>query len=36
MRNEWAHDSDHIHTPAMTLDVLGFCAGLTNEAYSHP
>lgn len=33
MRNEWAHGSDHIHTPAGTLDVLQACADLINEAF---
>lgn len=33
MRNEWAHGSDHIHTPAATLNVLQACADLINEAF---
>jgi hypothetical protein len=33
MRNEWAHGSVHIHTPAMTLDMLEACANLINEAF---
>jgi hypothetical protein len=33
MRNEWAHGSTHVHTPAMTLDVLQACAGIINEAF---
>jgi hypothetical protein len=33
MRNEWAHGSTHIHTPAMTLQLLDACADLINEAF---
>ena len=36
MRNEWAHGSVHIHTPAMTLGLLRTCAGLINEAFEAP
>ena len=33
MRNEWAHGSTHIHSPAMTLSLLESCASLINEAF---
>jgi hypothetical protein len=33
MRNEWAHGSFHVHTPALTLVALEFCAGLINELF---
>ncbi len=33
IRNEWAHGSIHIHSPAMTLDLLESCASLINEAF---
>lgn len=33
MRNEWAHGSDHLHTPAMSVALIGFCASLINEAF---
>ncbi|MBD3772300.1 MAG: hypothetical protein IE921_01810 [Rhodobacteraceae bacterium] len=34
MRNEWAHGSTHIHSPAMTLSLLEWCASLINEAFA--
>lgn len=34
MRNEWAHGSIHIHSPAMTLSLLDSCASLINEAFA--
>jgi hypothetical protein len=34
MRNEWAHGSTHIHSPAMTLSLLESCASLINEAFA--
>lgn len=34
IRNEWAHGSAHIHSPAMTLSLLDSCASLINQAFA--
>ncbi len=32
-RNDWAHGSVNVHTPAITLHVLKLCADIMNELY---